>query len=189
MILEDLEASAVCGTRKVSWPSPQIWYQKFFVVFNNTGQRLAGWRAALLRWSSGPWHTAGWAWASSWAWEYNGPTASQAVSGSTARRSRKVITSPCSARVGVDLEHSLQLWASTVSMGWSTSPMRGARLGKGMALGTPNSSLPTPLGAYEKTGPGCSQWCLAEGRWWWTEIETTEVQTGHKEKLFQQQDN
>lgn len=79
------------------------------------------------------------------------------VSGSTARRSRKVITSLCSARVGVDLEHSLQLWAPRVSMGWSTSPMRGARLGKGMALGTPNSSLPTPLGAYEKTGPGWSQ--------------------------------
>lgn len=59
--------------------------------------------------------------------------------------------------------------------------MRGVRLGKGMALGMPNSSLPTPLEAYEKTGPGCSQWCLAEGGWWWTEIETTELQTGHKE--------
>lgn len=71
-----------------------------------------------------------------------------------------------------------------VSMGWSTSPMRGVRLGKGMALGMPNSSLPPPLEAYEKTGPGCSQWCLAEGGWWWAEIETTEVQTGHKESFF-----
>lgn len=106
------------------------------------------------------------------------------VSGSTARRSRKVITSLCSAHVGVHLEHSLQLWAPRVNMGWSTSPMRGARLGKGMALGMPNSSLPPPLEAYEKTGPGCSQWCLAEGGWWWAEIETTEVQTGHKESFF-----
>lgn len=84
------------------------------------------------------------------------------VSGSTAKTSRKGFTSLCSARAGVYLEHSPQLWAPRLSVGCSTSPVRRGR-GSRNGFGTPNSSLPIPMGAYERTGLGCSQWCLAEG--------------------------
>lgn len=156
--------------------------ERFLGVCSNTGQSLPGWGAALLKWTLGVLAESKLNVSQQLALAIKKASSILGcTSRSAASRSRKVITSLCSACVKTAsgtlctvLGHQhekvvdkLQIQQKATTMVWVEAPppwgeAEGARLGQEMALGPPKGNLACTYGKLmEKTGPS---WSLVQCR-------------------------